>query len=65
MRKQLARLHDGEKGLARGGLARGGLAGPARKAWCSGPQAVGVGVDGTGVARGFAQVRLQGDAKTV
>ena len=30
----------------------------ARKAWRSGPQAVGVLVDGTGVARGFAQVRL-------
>ena len=59
MRKQLARLRDGEKGLARGGMARGGLARPARKAWRSGPQAVGMAVDGTGVARGFAQVRLQ------
>ena len=47
MRKQLARLRDGEKGLARGGMARGGLARPARKAWRSGPQAVGMAVDGT------------------
>ena len=64
MTKQLARLHDSEQGLARGGLARGdpargGLARPARKAWCSGPQAVGVAVDGTGVARGFAEVGAQ------
>ena len=51
--KATCSLHDGEKGVARGGLAR-----PARKACRSGPQAVGMAVDGTGVARGFAQVRL-------
>ena len=40
-------------------MAQGGLARPARKAWRSGPQAVGVAIDGTGVARGFAEVGAQ------
>ena len=65
MTKQLARLHDGEQGLARGGLARGGLARSARKAWRSGPQAVGMTFDGTGMARSLAEVGAQACEKSL